>query len=130
MISHCPITSKDKEDLDQIISNDPFHKNVLTSDFFMMPGTYTERYDLDGKPVLYVRATKSLRIDLQFVNCDDKRSNAKVMLEKFNELVKQAKASGFTEIYCNTASSKLSDFCVKHLGFIKINDKDVLRKLI
>jgi len=123
------INELDKEQLDKIISNDEYHKDLITSDFFYAPGTYTKIYEKDDKPVFYIRATKSLRVDLQFVDINDKKNNALALIETLNEWVELAKKSGFTEIYCNTASSKLADFCVKHLGFIKV-DKEVLRKLI
>ena len=77
-----------------------------------------------------MRATKSLRVDAHFADLDDTIINATVIMEKFGELIQQAKQSGYTEVYVNTASQKLAKFLVKRFGFVSIRDKDVLRKLI
>ena len=124
------LVEEDRKDLEDSISKDRYHKDYLKSDFFYAKDTYTGVYEIDGKPVAYVRATKSLRIDAHFADLDDKRTNATVISEKLGELICQAKQSGYTEVYVNTASPRLAKFLVKRFGFVSIRDKDVLRKLI
>jgi len=68
------------------LGNDQFHKGT-TVDFFKQPGTITKVYELNNKPVLFLRGSKSARLDIQFVDNNDFESNRTVMLEEFNTLV-------------------------------------------
>lgn len=122
------INEQDLPLLEASLENDQYH-TTTNSDFFTKEGTLTKVYELDEKPVLFCRACKCLRLDIQFVNNGDIQANRTVMLEGFPLLVEQAKKNGFAEVVFNTTNPLLKRFCIKKLGFEAI-EGDELRRIL
>ena len=124
------ITTRPYESQDEIILRnsmmfDEFHKHN-TVQFFEQVGTETIVYEYDNTPVLYLRACKSLRIDVQFVNNKDKK-NALIMKTQIDALCQKAKDSGYTEVVFNITNPALEEFAINHMGFEKIDGTEVRR---
>ena len=128
MITERLLEADDYEKLVEALSKDSYH-TTTTPEFFVQPDTLTKVYELNDKPVLFARACKSLRLDLQFVDNDAAKDNIRVMLKGFPLLAKQAKENGFTEIIFNSSSPLLIEFCTKRLGFKQIEGSE-LRKVL
>jgi hypothetical protein len=126
MVTERLLEEKDLEILDASLKDDEYHKTTPIS-FFTEYGTLSKVYELDGDPVLVVRASKSLRIDVQYLSNTDYKRNKQVMLEGFPSLVQRAKENGFLEIIFDTDSPLLKRFCERELGFIAV-EGNVLRK--
>lgn len=93
------------------------HHTTTTPEFFTEPGTITKVYEDELAPILFVRGTPVLRLDIQYVSNDDFERNKTAMLEGFPSLAQKAKEHGFKEIVFNTRSRALSVFCKRHFGF-------------
>lgn len=106
------------------------HHHETTVDFFKQPGTMTKVYEDEQGPICFARATKSLRIDIQFLDNDDRRRNATALAEGFGPLAATAKENGFTEIVFTTNMPDLAKFCVKVFGYEIVSDAYVLRKYL
>jgi hypothetical protein len=128
---------KDQAYVEAALSVDSFHPTT-TSDFILPTqpdGTPDVRYvttcysDAAG-PVLYVRQTKALRIDMVFTDNKDSRRNAEAMLFGWQALVQNARDSGFTEILTSTNSHELMKFGKDVFGFqeVQVDGEIVLRK--
>lgn len=128
MITSRLLEEKDLPMLTDSLATSEFHKDTDTS-FFTKEGTISNVYELDNEPILVVRACKSLRLDIEFLDNNDVQRNREVMLEGLPLLAEQAKANGFTELYFDTKNPLLKRFCEKRLGF-KTVDGDTLRKAL
>lgn len=102
--------------LELSLSKDEHHTGT-TPEFFTEPGTMTKVYEDVHGPVLFVRGSPVLRLDIQFVSNDDGRRNIKTMLEGLPPLAQKARENGFRELVFNTSSPLLKAFCMKRLGF-------------
>jgi hypothetical protein len=126
MISR-PVEQADRPSIEAALARDVFHSSV-SSDVFFQPGTCTSVYEDDGKPVLLVRAYRSLHLDLMcFDNADTVRNKA-VLEEGWPRLVENAKANGFKEINTSANGPALLKFLTKKIedggfGFEVINVK-------
>ena len=127
MSQYRPINEEDRLLLEFSLEGDSYHRDT-TSDFFYDPNSVCNVYEDDEGPVLFVRGTKALRLDIQFVDNKDTKRNAAVMLEQFANLAQQAKANGFTEIIFNSNSPLLIRFCKQKFGFVE--SKGELRKFL
>lgn len=122
-----PISEDDRPWLELSLSDDKFHKDTDV-DFFYEHGTVCNVYEDEAGPVLAVRGSKVLRLDIQFLANNNNRRNAHIMLHGFPQLAKQAKENGFKEIIFNSTSPELIAFCEKYLGFEKSGNE--LRRLL
>lgn len=123
-----PITEEDKILLAESISKDEYHKDNTDADFFYEYGSICNVYEDKTGPVMFVRGTQALRLDIQFINNENKRRNVAMMMQGFPTLAKQAKEAGFTEIIFNSTSELLRSFCIKYFGFEVSGDE--LRRLL
>jgi hypothetical protein len=98
------------------LANDEHHRST-PPEFFTAPGTICKVYEDELGPICFVRGTKALRLDIQYVDNADKKRNMTAMLEGFDRLAKNAASHGFTEIIFQTNSPLLRKFCVKAFGF-------------
>jgi len=128
MITDRFMQESDETILTQSLAQDEYHATTNV-DFFKEQGTLTKVYELDGEPVLFSRACKALRLDLQFVNNHAARKNMQVMLGGFPALVEKARESGFREIIFNTSSPLLKKFCTTRLGFTEVEGDELRRAL-
>lgn len=121
------LNEDDRALLEASLSVDPFHKDT-PADFFYDPRSVCEVYEDGQGPVMFVRGTKALRIDVQFVNNKDRLRNAKAMLANIERVAEQARRAGFTELVFCTDNVELNEFAKKALGFGIVNGE--LRRLI
>lgn len=128
MVTDRLLQEYDESLLKESLERDVYH-TTTTPEFFTEEGTLTKVYELDSTPVLFARASKSLRLDLQFVDNNDARKNIKVMLEGFPEIIERARANGFREVIFNTSSELLEKFCRERLGFTKVDGQELRRAL-
>lgn len=122
------ITEDDRNLLDESLKKDVFHKTT-TADFFYAPGTFCKVYEDEKGPVLFLRACKSLRLDIQFLDNYDIERNKAILQNEFTAFALQCKSAGFLELVFNTTSPHLKRFCKNTLGF-QIVEGDELRFLL
>lgn len=121
------LTQEDRPLLEDSLSKDEFHKTT-TADFFYSPEAVCSVQEDENGPVFFLRATKALRLDIQFVDNLDKERNAKAMLERIDSIVEQARLAGFTELVFCSDSPGLMAFCRRKMKFKEVNGE--LRKFI
>lgn len=121
------LTEDDRVVLEASLSVDQYHKETPV-DFFYDSRSVCEVYEDSQGPVMFVRGTKALRIDVQFVKNSDRLRNAKAMLANIDRVVEQARRAGFTELVFCTDNPELLEFGKKALGFGEVNGE--LRRLI
>ena len=98
------------------LAKDEIHKGT-EPEFFTQPGTVCKVYEDEIGPICFVRGTKALRLDIQYVSNDDTKRNMKAMLGGFDKLADKARENGFTEIVFQSNSPLLKKFCIKAFGF-------------
>lgn len=113
--------------LAESLARDQYH-TATKPEFFFQPGTSCKVYEVDGKPVMFVRGAKALRLDIQFVDNEDDEHNRQVMLEQFAQFAERAKANGFTELVFNSESPALKAFCRRYFKFREVDGE--LRKFL
>lgn len=104
------------------------HHQGTDPDFFTQPGTVTKVYSDEDGPICFVRGSKALRLDIQYLDNHDRKRNMKAMLGGFYQLAKQAKENGFSEITFQTDNAMLRRFCQKAFGFVESQGE--LRRLL
>lgn len=110
--------------LDLSLSQDKYH-TTTQPEFFTEPGTMCKVYEDNHGPVLFVKGSPVLRLDIQFVSNDDGRRNIRVMQEGLPPLAQKARENGFKEIVFNTTSPLLKAFCTKRLGFQEVEGDEL-----
>ena len=125
MISSRRITEQDRGGIEQALARDAFHPGV-TADVFWEPGTLTNVYEYDKKPVLLVRVYKCLHLDLMCYDNSDVVHNKAVLEAGWEKLVTSAKANGFKEIITSVNGKALHRFLTKKVeeggfGFQEVN---------
>jgi hypothetical protein len=113
--------------LEKSLAQDVHHQGTDAS-FFTQPGTVCKTYSDEDGVILFARASKALRLDLQYVRNDDVKRNMKAMLTGFDELAKKAKENGFLEIIVTSNVDLMRKFCIRRFGFIE--ERGELRKMI
>jgi hypothetical protein len=103
------------------------HHNFTKPEFFFDPWSVCKVYEDEEGPICFVRGSKALRLDIQYVSNADAKRNVKAMLE-FDKLAAKARSNGFTEIVFTTNSPPLKKFCMRRFGFIE--ECGELRKII
>lgn len=127
MVTDRLLTESDLPILAKSLQGDQFHVGTDV-DFFTAPGSVCKVYEDEQGPVCFVRGTKALRLDIQYLDNNDRKRNMKVMLEGFGKLAQMAKDNGFTEIVFQTNNDLLKKFCIKAFGFYEYEGE--LRKHI
>jgi len=136
MITSRRIEETDRASVEQALARDTFHPGV-TADVFWEPGTLTNVYEYDKKPVLLVRVYKCLHLDLMCYDNSDVEHNKAVLEAGWEKLVTSAKASGFKEIITSVNGKALHRFLTKKVeeggfGFQEVNvgGEVALRRLL
>lgn len=129
MVTDRLMTEADEFPLMSSLASDEHHFETPV-EFFKATGTVTKIYEDEQGPICFARVTKSLRLDIHFMDNEDNKRNASVLLQGVGPLVEQAKANGFTEIVFTTNVEKLKDFCVNVFKFEVVPDTFVLRKYL
>lgn len=113
--------------LDLSLSRDEHH-TTTKPEFFTEPGTVCKVYGDEQGPILFVKGSPVLRLDIQYVSNDDVERNKKAMLEGFPALEQKARENGFKEIVFQTNSRALAIFCRREFKFERYDGE--LRKLL
>ena len=129
MITDRVMTSQDTLALALSLARDEHHQDTPV-EFFILPNTLTKVYEDEQGPICFARLSKSVRLDIQFMDNEDSKRNASVLIQGIGPLVEQAKADGYTEIVFTTNVARLKDFCVKVFKFEVVPDTFVLRKYL
>ena len=136
MITSRRITEIDRAGVEQALARDEFHPGV-TADVFWEPGTLTNVYEYDKKPVLLVRVYKCLHLDLMCYDNTDFERNRTVLEAGWPKLVESAKKSGFKEIITSVNGKALHRFLTKKVeeggfGFEEVNvgGETALRRIL
>lgn len=109
------------------LAKDEEHKKT-EPEFFTASGSVCKVYEDELGPICFVRGTKALRLDIQYVDNKDKKRNIAAMLGGFDALAAKARENGFTEIIFQSNNPLLKKFCVKAFGFVESDGE--LRKFI
>lgn len=104
--------------LELSLAKDKHHTNTKP-EFFTESGTMTKTYEDEDGPILFVRGTPVLRLDIQYVSNEDFMRNKAAMIEGFPALAQRAKEHGFKEIIFQTDSKILARFCKQSFGFVE-----------
>jgi hypothetical protein len=107
--------ASDLQSLELALAIDTFHPDT-TPEFFVAPFTQCLVFEDNVGPVMFVRGTSALRVDLCFTDNADKEKNKVAILEGIEVLKKKAKANGFTELIGCSNSLELMTF-FKNQGF-------------
>jgi len=122
------MTDSDEELLASSIAIDEHHKDTMTTDFFKQPGDCVVVSEDEQSPICFARYSKSLRVDIQFRDNNDKSRNAAAIVDGFQSVVDAARADGYKEIVFTTNSQELATFCIKTFKYEVVDDLFVLRK--
>lgn len=129
MITDRLLTEADVPFLEASLAADVHHFSTPV-DFFKQLGTISKVYEDEQGPIFYARATSSFRLDIHFVDNNDRKRNATALAAGIGPLVEQARANGFTEILFTTNVMELAAYCQKVFGYELVPDEYVLRKLL
>lgn len=127
MISDRMYEDGDYHLLELSLSKDEHHKTT-SPEFFTEPGTVLKVYEDEQGPILFVKGTPVLRLDIQYFDNADAERNKQAMIEGFPALVEKARAHGFREVVFDTKSRALSIFCRRQFGFTSQDGE--LRKVL
>lgn len=114
--------------LEESLNKDPYHQGT-TVGFFQKEGTGCNVYSDERGPIVVVRGSNVLRLDVQFLDNNDTKRNMKVLLSEFPRVVEAAKAQNFHEVLFNTNNPVLKAFCIKRLGMHEV-EGDELRVIL
>ena len=118
MVTDRFLEHRDLPILEKSLAQDEYHQGT-PPEFFTQLGTITKVYSDDQGPILFVRGAKAIRLDIQFVDNNDHKRNARAMLEGFDKLAAKCKEQGFTEIIMTSNVDALRKFCAKRFGFVE-----------
>ena len=125
MVTSRRVQETDRAGIEQALARDTFHPGVK-ADAFFEPGTVSNVYEYDKKPVLLVRVYKCLHLDLMCYDNADVECNRTVLEAGWPKLVESAKKSGFKEIITSVNGKALFRFLTKKVedggfGFEEVN---------
>lgn len=109
------------------LAKDEYHSGT-PPEFFIEPGTVCKVYEDELGPICFVRGSKALRLDIQYVSNADVKRNLTAMIAGFDKLAAKAKENGFSEVVFNTNNPLLKKFCMRRFGFVESHGE--LRKYI
>lgn len=121
------IDENDRAVLEESLKKDDFHKET-TADFFYDTRVVTNVYEDEMSPIMFVRGSKALRMDIQFLDNKDNKRNAKALLALGSRIIEQARNAGFNEMIFNTTNKNLANFCKTYFGFVESEGE--LRKFL
>lgn len=133
MVTSRQIDELDRAAIKRALGQDKFHVGTK-ADVFYQYGALTNVYEDEDGPIMLVRGSKSLRIDMLFFDNEDSVRNREAMMTGWRALIENAKRSGFSEIVTSSNSPALVEFGCKFLGFEKMqteeNKEIALRRLL
>ncbi|MFL6437716.1 MAG: hypothetical protein ACJ71Q_09065 [Terriglobales bacterium] len=121
------LTNHDLPILADSLSTDQYHKETSVS-FFTAPGTVCKVYEDEAGPICFVRGSKALRLDVQFMDNTNIKRNGPAILALLADISAKARQNGYTELIFNTDNPALARFCKKRFGFVESEGE--LRRLL
>jgi hypothetical protein len=115
-------SQEDRPLLQQWIAEDEDHRDTTAPDFWLAEDSLSHVYEDANGPVLFVKMSKVLRLDIQFDN-RAKIRNAKTILRGFPALAENARRAGFKEIVFCSKSQGLTGFLQRTFGFRQEKDE-------
>jgi len=116
------IEESDRELLQKFINDDPIHSaSGTTPDFFMENDCATIVYEDETGPIFFIKSTKALVIDIQFLEKASLRT-AKALKEGYPMFKQCAKQSGYKWLIFDSIAPKLVSFCKKLFGATEFPD--------
>jgi hypothetical protein len=129
MVTDRLLEETDEQWLADSLAKDVHHQGTTVA-FFQQEGTMSRVFSDEQGPICVARCSKSLRIDIQFLDNEDRKRNAKVLAAGIEGVTAAAKAAGYSELVFTTSNPKLAAFCEHAFGYEVVPDKFVLRKQI
>ena len=83
---------------------------------FTMDNSFSEVYEDEKGPIGVLRCTKTIRMVCVWCDNDARNRNAASVVQAVSEVVRRARAAGFTDIIFETESPNLKRFC-EIMGF-------------
>jgi hypothetical protein len=123
-----PIEERDRPILEQSIAKDQWHSKTTKPEFFFDAKAISTVFDGETGPIMFVKGSTVLRLDIQFCDNEDRKNNA-LALNELAQIIETAKASGFSELVFCTDSPLLKAYCVKHFQFEEIRGAELVRYL-
>lgn len=99
------------------VASNGISEDAITT-YFKAPGTITTVFGDDDGSVLFVRGSKTLRLELALTLDADNERKAKVLIEALSLLAAKAKKHGFTELVINCDIASLREVATGTFGFI------------
>lgn len=126
-----PLAERDREYLDRLIQNDPYHRDTVNVGWWYNnpPGENAWAVENEkGTVVLYFKTQTACRFSLQFVT-EDKRTNWKVLSEGMDWLAATLTGNGFREIITDSNGPELRAMAQRRLGFLPASPETLIRPL-
>jgi hypothetical protein len=120
------MTESDEALLGASLAQDEHHKDTPV-DFFKVPGTVAQVWEDEKGEVAITRCAKSLRIDIQFLDNEDRARNANFLAE-CEGVAAAAKGAGYNELVFTTNNPVLAAYCERVFNYEVVPDRFVLRK--
>jgi hypothetical protein len=120
------MTERDELLLEHSLKADEHHA-ATPVEFFKVPGTIAQVWEDESGTICFTRCAKSLRIDIQFLDNEDRQRNAKFLAE-CEGVAAAAKAAGYNELVFTTNNPKLAAYCEHAFDYEVVPDRFVLRK--
>src|SRR5271154_1018078 len=106
MVTDRLLEETDEDQLGLSLATDVHHQ-YTTVDFFKQEGTMTRVFEDEQGTVCFARCSKSLRIDVQFLDNTAKKRNAQVLSAGFDSVAAAAKSAGYNELVFTTSNPEL-----------------------
>ena len=117
------IEEKDRAYLTQLISNDPYHRDCMDADWFLVLAPGEDAWaieDENGNIFLYFKTQTAVRLSLQFAQGEghrEKYKNARGLIAGVEWIVSQFQRNAFREVLFQTEGPELKEMAKKRLGF-------------
>ena len=128
MITSRRIEESDRAKVEESLARDKFHPNTKADVFFPKqadgnpdPRFVTNIYEDAEGPLMVVRGSRALRIELIFIDNAEFARNKEALIAGWQAMIEGAKRAGFTEIVASTNSPMLRRFAKRAFGFVETN---------
>jgi hypothetical protein len=117
------VNEKDRPYLEQLIAADPYHRDILTADFFLKLTPGEDSWALEdgqGTVVFYFKTTTAVRIAIQFpptLTRSDRYRHAEALEKGMRWIGGLLAANKFHEVLFDTDGPELRQFAKQRLGF-------------
>ena len=102
--------------LEELIANDPYHRDLFNSEFFFRPDTTTWVVEDERGIIFFLRTSEIMRFHIQFDN-EQRARNAKALLDILPAFLKMAQDTGHKQMIFDSTSPGLIKFATEKMGF-------------